>query len=136
MTKNQGIKVNLNTYKIKQISLWLAHWALQVLASTLHSWQTHRNWISIHLVLPRGWKWHSNNFLCKKQTNKQTKKQKYIWKVVAICFKSMQYSETPPYGHHGNTAVWSLHYLAPFLAAWQNGHTFSCEKTLINTVIH
>ena len=28
MTKNQGIKVNLNTYKIKQISLWLAHWAL------------------------------------------------------------------------------------------------------------
>ena len=43
----------------------------------------------------------------------------------------MQYSETPPYGHHGNTAVWSLHYLAPFLAAWQNGHTCSCEKTLI-----
>ena len=35
----------------------------------------------------------------------------------------MQYSETPPYGHHGNTVVWSLHYLAPFLAAWQNGHT-------------
>ena len=40
----------------------------------------------------------------------------------------MQYSETPPYGHHSNTAVWSLHYLAPFLAAWQRGHTFSCEK--------
>jgi len=99
----------------------------QLLASTLHSWQTHRNWISIHLVLPRGWKWHSNNFLCKKQTNKQ-RNRKCIWKVIAICLKSMQYSETLPYGHRGNTAVSSLRYLAPFVAAWQNSHHFLVKK--------
>ena len=47
----------------------------------------------------------------------------------------LNYSETPPYGHVGNTSP--CYYGLVFLAAWQNGHTFSCKKkkTLVNTVI-
>ena len=36
------------------------------------------------------------------------------------------YGETPPYGHLGNTSP--CYYDHVFLAAWQNGHTFSCKK--------
>ena len=72
--------------------------------------------------------------------NKQTNKETGIYMkrlVIAICLESMQYSETMPYGHRGNTAVWSLRYLAPFLAAWQNGNTFSCKKpSLIRSSIN
>ena len=42
------------------------------------------------------------------------------------------YSETSPYGHLGNTSP--CYYDHVFLAAWQNGHTFSCKKkNLVNT---
>ena len=42
------------------------------------------------------------------------------------------YSETPPYGHLGNTSP--CYYDHVFLAAWQNGHTFSWKKkNLVNT---
>ena len=36
------------------------------------------------------------------------------------------YSGTPPYGHLGNKDTSLLQHL--FLAARQNGHTFSCKK--------
>ena len=60
-----------------------------------------------------------------------------IKRIIAQCLPSYTissiYSESPPYSHLGNT-VTSL--LRPrFLAAWQDGHTFSCKKkTLVNTV--
>ena len=42
------------------------------------------------------------------------------------------YSGTPPYGHLGNKDTSLLQHL--FLAARQNGLTFSCKKkTLVNT---
>ena len=40
--------------------------------------------------------------------------------------KSSKYSKTPPYSHLGNTITLLLRPL--FLAARQNGHTFSCKK--------
>ena len=48
------------------------------------------------------------------------------------CQENNYYSETPPYGHLSNTVTSLLQPL--FLAAWQNGHTFSGEKTLVNMV--
>ena len=53
-----------------------------------------------------------------------------IKRIIAQCLPSYTissiYSESPPYSHLGNT-VTSL--LRPrFLAAWQDGHTFSCKK--------
>ena len=139
MSKSPGIRINLRHLQNKQISPWLAHWAL--LKTCLQECYILNKLTEIGfryiLCFPEDGNDIAITFSVRnKQTNKQTNKQKYIWKVIVICFKSMQCSETPPYGHHSNTAVWSLHYLAPFLAAWQNGHTFSCEKTLINTVIH
>ena len=38
----------------------------------------------------------------------------------------LKYSGIPPYGHLGNTVTSLLQPL--FLAARQNGHTFSCKK--------
>ena len=48
-------------------------------------------------------------------------------------FNYYRYSETPPYGHLGNT-VTSL--LRPrYFGRWQNGHTLSYKKkTLVNGV--
>ena len=43
--------------------------------------------------------------------------------------KSSKHSKTPPYSHLGNTITLLLRPL--FLAARQNGHTFSCKKTLL-----
>ena len=138
MSKSQGIKVNLNIYKIKQISLWLAHWALL------------KTCVQVCYILDKLTEIGFRYIFCFPEDgndiaitfsvrNKQTNKETEIYMkrlVIAICLESMQYSETLPYGHCGNTAVWSLRYLAPFLAAWQNGNTFSCKKTLINKVIH
>ena len=42
------------------------------------------------------------------------------------CLSIFNYSETPPYGHLGNTSP--RYYGHVCLATWQNGHTFSCKK--------
>ena len=128
MSKSQGIELNLNIYKIKQISLWLADWALLKCFQVRYIDKLTEIGFRYILCFPEDGNDIAITFSVRnKQTNKQANR-KYIWKVIAICLKSMQYSETIPYGHRGNTAVWSLRYLAPFLATWQNGNTFSCKK--------
>ena len=49
----------------------------------------------------------------------------------AVSLLLVEYSETSPYRHLGNTVI-SL--LRSLFLAWQNGHTFSYKKTLANTI--
>ena len=55
----------------------------------------------------------------------------FVCKIIVWHPRFYMYSETPPYGHLGNT-VTSFYGLF-VLGAWQNDPTFSCKKkTLVN----
>ena len=133
MSKSQGTKLNLNIYKIKQISLWLAHWALLKCLQVHYIDKLTEIGFRYIFCFPEDGNDIAITFSVR---NKQTNKQKIYMKSYCHMLKVHAIKWNPALWPRGNTAVWSLHYLAPFLATWQNSHTFSYKKTLINTVTH
>ena len=134
MSKNQGIKVNLNTYKIKQISLWLAHWALL-------------KCLQVRYILDKLTEIGFRYILCfpedgndiaitfsvrNKQTNKETENiyEKLLPYALSPCNTvKPRLMATVVIQQYGHFIIWPLF--------WPPGKTavhFLVKKTLINTV--